>query len=302
MEPWIYLDGEFVSRSEAKVSVFDHGFLYGDGIFEGIRAYEGRVFKLDEHLERFHQSARAIALKLPLSGNELKEKILETLRKNELRDAYIRVVVSRGEGDLGLDPRNCPHPVLIIIADKIRLYPEELYEKGLEVVVASTRRNIPSALNARIKSLNYLNNILAKMEANLRDMPEAIMLTQDGYVAECTGDNIFIVRKGELITPPTWMGVLKGITRDVVLQLARDKGITTREEVFTTFCLYNCQECFLTGTAAEVIPVSRIDGRVVGQGKAGEITRTLIKAFGELTKKEGTPIYKEEKNGQNVLR
>lgn len=302
MEPWIYLDGEFVSRSEAKVSVFDHGFLYGDGIFEGIRAYGGRVFKLDEHLERLYQSARAIALKLPLSGNELKEKILETLRKNELRDAYIRVVVSRGEGDLGLDPRNCPHPVLIIIADKIRLYPEELYEKGLEVVVASTRRNIPSALNARIKSLNYLNNILAKMEANLRDMPEAIMLTQDGYVAECTGDNIFVVQKGELITPPTWMGVLKGITRDVVLQLARDKGIPAREEVFTAFCLYNCEECFLTGTAAEVIPVSRIDGRVVGQGKAGEITRTLIKAFGELTKKEGTPIYKEEKNGQNVLR
>ncbi len=288
---WIYLNGEYVSEEEAKISVFDHGFLYGDGVFEGIRAYGGKVFKLEEHLKRLYDSARAIALKIPLSKEEMKGKVLETLRRNKLKDAYIRLVVSRGKGDLGLDPLKCPHPEVIIIAHKISIYPEELYEKGLEVVVVSTRRNIPSALDPCVKSLNYLNNILAKIEANYKGVPEAIMLNKDGYVAECTGDNVFIVKNKVLITPPTWVGILKGITRDVVIHLARKEGISVREEVFTPAELYASDECFLTGTAAEVIPVTRVDGRIIGEGKVGEITKKLIRQFRRLTQTEGTPIY-----------
>lgn len=288
---WIYLDGEYVSEEEARISVFDHGFLYGDGVFEGIRAYEGRVFKLKEHLKRLYDSAKAIALKIPLSKEEMRDKVLETLRRNKLKDAYIRLIVSRGKGDLGLDPLKCPHPEVIIIAHRISIYPEELYEKGLEVVVVSTRRNIPSALNPCIKSLNYLNNILAKIEANCKSMPEAIMLNKDGYVAECTGDNIFIVRDKVLVTPPTWVGTLKGITRDVVIHLARKEGISVREEVFTPADLYVSNECFLTGTAAEIIPVTQVDERVIGEGKVGEITKKLMSEFRQLTQTEGTPIY-----------
>ena len=291
MEQWVYLNGKYLPREEAKISVFDHGFLYGDGVFEGVRAYEGKVFKLKEHLQRLFNSAKAISLNVPLSQEELQEKILETLRKNNLKNAYIRLVVSRGEGDLGLDPRKCPHPQVIIIADKISLYPEELYENGLEVIIASTRRNIPSALDVKIKSLNYLNNIMAKLEANLRETSEAIMLNQDGYVTECTGDNIFIVKGEELITPPSWIETLKGITRGVVIDLAKREGIPVREEPFTSFSLYTSDECFLSGTAAEIIPVTKIDGRVIGEGKAGKITRLLMKKFRQLTKKEGVPIY-----------
>jgi len=291
---WIYLNGEYVSEEEAKISVFDHGFLYGDGVFEGIRAYGGKVFKLEEHLKRLYDSARAIALKIPLSKEEMKGKVLETLRRNKLKDAYIRLVVSRGKGDLGLDPLKCPHPEVIIIAHKISIYPEELYEKGLEVVVVSTRRNIPSALDPCVKSLNYLNNILAKIEANYKGVPEAIMLNKDGYVAECTGDNVFIVKNKVLITPPTWVGILKGITRDVVIHLARKEGISVREEVFTPAELYASDECFLTGTAAEVIPVTRVDGRIIGEGKVGEITKKLIRQFHRLTQTEGTPIYESQ--------
>jgi len=289
---WIYLDGEYVSEEEARISVFDHGFLYGDGVFEGIRAYGGRVFKLEEHLKRLYDSAKAIALKIPLSKKEMRDKVLETLRRNKLKDAYIRLIVSRGKGDLGLDPLKCPHPEVIIIAHRISIYPEELYKKGLEVVVVSTRRNIPSALNPCIKSLNYLNNILAKIEANYNGMPEAIMLNKDGYVAECTGDNIFIVRDEVLVTPPTWVGTLKGITRDAVIHLARKEGISVREEVFTPADLYASDECFLTGTAAEIIPVTRVDGRVIGEGEVGEITKKLMSNFHRLTQTEGTPIYK----------
>jgi len=291
MEQWVYLNGEYLPQREAKISVFDHGFLYGDGVFEGIRAYEGKVFKLKEHLQRLFNSAKAISLNIPLSQQELQEKVLETLRKNNLKNAYIRLVISRGEGDLGLDPRKCPHPQVIIIADKIILYPDELYEKGLEVVIASTRRNIPSALDVKIKSLNYLNNILAKLEANLKGASEAIMLNQDGYVAECTGDNIFIVKGGELITPPSWIEILKGITRDVVIGLAKRERIRVREESFTPFSLYTSDECFLSGTAAEIIPVTKIDDRVIGEGKAGKITRLLMRKFRQLIKKEGVPIY-----------
>jgi len=291
MGEWVYLNGEFVRKNEAKISVFDHGFLYGDGVFEAMRAYGGRVFKLQSHLQRLWESAKAIALKIPLSREKLTEKVLETLRKNKLKDAYVRLVVSRGEGDLGLDPRKCPHPQIIIITDKISIYPEELYEKGLEIAVVSTRRNIPSALNPRIKSLNYLNNILAKIEVNLQGLPEAIMLNKDGYVAECTADNIFIVEGEALVTPPTWVGALKGITRGVVMELAQKEGISVQERTFTPAALYASDECFLTGTAAEVIPVTKVDGRAIGDGVAGPMTKRLIKKFRELTKKEGTPIY-----------
>ncbi|MEA1964028.1 MAG: branched-chain-amino-acid transaminase [Candidatus Aerophobetes bacterium] len=291
MSLWIYLDGKYVSKEEAKVSVFEHGFLYGDGVFEGIRAYGGKVFKLEEHLKRLYNSAKAISLEIPLSREDLKEKVLGTLRKNELKDAYIRLVVSRGEGDLGLDPRKCPHPQVIIITHKIALYSEELYEKGLEVIVSSTRKNIPAALDPRIKSLNYLNNILAKIEANIQGASEAIMLNKDGYIAECTGDNIFIVKEGTLITPPIWIGALEGITRNLILKLATKEGIPIKEEPFTISSLYTSEECFLTGTAAEIAPVTRIDKKTIGKGKAGKITQKLIKNFRQLTQSEGTPIY-----------
>lgn len=290
MSKWVYVSGEYVLKDKAKISVFDHGFLYGDGVFEGIRAYGGKVFRLEEHLQRLWESAGAIALEIPLARGQLKEKILESLRKNELKDAYIRLVVSRGKGDLGLDPRKCPQAELIIITDKISIYPQELYEKGLEVIIASTRRNIPSALNCRIKSLNYLNNILAKIEANREGMPEAIMLNKDGYIAECTGDNIFIVKEGKLATPPVWIGILSGITRDVVIEIAQKEGISIEENVFTPFALYSSDECFLTGTAAEVIPVTRVDGRTIGKGVAGPLTKRLMKKFRQLTQVEGTPI------------
>ncbi|RLE13939.1 branched-chain amino acid aminotransferase [Candidatus Aerophobetes bacterium] len=291
MGQWVYLNGEYLPQEAAKISVFDHGFLYGDGVFEGIRAYKGKVFKLNEHIQRLFNSAKAISLKIPLSQEKLKEKILEALRRNKLQDAYIRVVVSRGEGDLGLDPAKCPSPQLVIITDEISIYPEKLYEKGLEVVTSSIRRNNPSALDPRIKSLNYLNNILAKLEATSKGAPEAIMLNEDGYVAECTGDNLFIVEKGVLVTPPIWVGILKGITRDVVIELAKKEGIPVEEKVFTLFSVYTSDECFLTGTAAEVIPVTRVDGRVIGNGKVGPITRMLITKFRKLTEKEGVPIY-----------
>lgn len=290
MSRWVYVSGEYVLKDKAKISVFDHGFLYGDGVFEGIRVYGGRVFRLEEHLQRLWESARAISLEVPLSRAKLREKILETLRRNELRDAYIRLIVSRGKGDLGLDPGKCSQAELIIITDKISIYAEELYEKGLEVIIASTRRNIPSALNCRIKSLNYLNNILAKIEATQEEMPEAVMLNKDGYVAECTGDNIFIVKEEKLVTPPIWMGILKGITRDVVIELAQKEGIAVEENIFTPFALYNSDECFLTGTAAEVIPVTRVDGRTIGEGVAGPVTKKLMEKFRQLTKIEGTPI------------
>jgi branched-chain amino acid aminotransferase len=287
----IYLNGRLVPREEAKISVFDHGLLYGDGVFEGIRAYDGRVFRLSQHLDRLYESARAIALEIPLTKKEMEEAVIDTLRANSLKSGYVRLVVTRGEGDLGLDPRNCKQPSVFIIADKIELYPEELYKKGLELVTVATKRNIPEAIDPRIKSLNYLNNILAKIEAGLQNMPEAVMLNKDGYVAECTGDNIFIVKDSVLITPPFYVGVLAGITRQAVIELARDKlGLLVKEEVFTRFHLYNADECFLTGTAAEVIPVVKIDGRKIAGGEPGKITITLIREFRDLTKNEGVKI------------
>lgn len=289
----IYMNGELVPEEEAKVTVFDHGYLYGDGVFEGIRAYNGRVFKLTEHLERLYDSAKTIMLHIPIDLKEMEEAVLKTLRANQLYDAYIRLIVSRGCGDLGLDPTKCKSPNIVIIASKIQLYPEEFYQEGLEIATVPTRRNVSEGLNPRIKSLNYLNNILAKIEAKRMGLQEAIMLTSEGYVAECTGDNIFIVKDSKLITPPTHMGILKGITRDVVIHLAEKMGIKTSEEVFTRYDVFTAHECFLTGTAAEVIPVVKVDGRIIMDGRPGEITESLASAFADYVHSEGTTIYSQ---------
>jgi len=287
----IYCAGAFVPEEEAKVSVFDHGFLYGDGIFEGIRAYHGRVFKLKEHLDRLYNSALSIKLNIGITKEEMQEVVLETLRRNDMEEGYIRLVVSRGKGDLGLDPANCPQSAIYCIAGKIKIYDDALYNKGLPVKSLATRRNSPDALDPRIKSLNYLNNILAKLEANQAGVVEGIMLNQQGYVAEGTSDNIFIYRRGVLITPPLYAGALEGITRNTVMDLARELGIEAREELFTRYDLYAAEECFLTGTAAEVIPVISVDERVIGAGVPGEIFKKILVAFRELTKVDGPKIY-----------
>lgn len=287
----IYLNGRLVPAAEAVVSVFDHGLLYGDGVFEGIRAYNGRVFKLDEHLDRLFMSARAITLDIQMSKKELEKAVLDTLRANQIRDGYIRLVVTRGFGDLGLDPRKCPKPTVFCIADKIALYPEECYTRGLEVVTVSTRRNSPQALNGNIKSLNYLNNILAKIEATRANVSEAIMLNLEGFVTECTGDNIFFIKGGTLCTPPISIGALDGITRRCVMDLAKSLGLFVEEKLCTTYDLFTADEVFLTGTAAEVIPVVKIDSRDIGAAKPGPWTQKIIKSFRACTAKEGTPIY-----------
>ena len=283
----IYLDGKLVDKKDAKVSVFDHGLLYGDGVFEGIRSYNCLVFKLKEHIDRLYKSAQAILLKIPIKKEAMIKAIITTLKANRLRDAYIRVVVTRGEGDLGLDPRKCKMPSIFIITDKIVLYPKELYQKGLSIVTVPTPRNIPEALNPQIKSLNYLNNILAKIEAINFNAEEALMLNKDGLVAECTGDNVFMIKDRTLITPPTAMGVLAGITRQSALDLSPKLRLKTSEELITRYDLFNADEVFLTGTAAEIIPVVSIDGRIIGSGKPGKITLNLIKEFRKVTKLQG---------------
>ncbi len=286
----VYINGKFYDKEEAKISVFDHGLLYGDGVFEGIRSYNHRVFKLKEHIYRLYNSAKAIMLEIPMSKQEMEKAIIETLKVNNLSDAYIRVVVTRGAGDLGLDPRKCKSPSVIIITDKIVLYPQEYYENGLELITVSTRRNLPSAINPAIKSLNYLNNIFAKIEAIKAGCEEAIMLNKDGYVAECTGDNIFIVKNKVLITPPIYIGALPGITRETVIEIAKKKlNLEVLEEVFTVYHIYTADECFLTGTAAEVIPVVKVDSRIINDGKPGEITKQIIKEFKLLTQTSGVP-------------
>lgn len=286
----IYLDGEFVPKERATVSVFDHGLLYGDGVFEGIRAYNGRVFRLDEHLRRLHDSARAIRLTIPLSVGEIEEVVLDTLRKNHIRDGYVRLVVTRGVGDLGLNPERCPKATVFCIADTIALYPPRYYDEGLTVVTAATRRNAPDALNPRIKSLNYLNNILAILDGQAAGAQEVIMLSQEGYVVECSGDNIFLVRGDRLVTPPIHAGALDGITRAAVIELAHEMGVPIQETVFTLYDVYTADECFLTGTAAEVVSVVTADGRQIGDGKPGAMTGKLREAFRELTRRTGTPI------------
>jgi len=292
----VYIDGEFVPEEQAKISVFDHGLLYGDGVFEGIRAYDGYVFKLDKHLDRLYNSAKAIMLEIPLSREEMEEAILETLRVNKLSSSYIRPIVTRGVGDLGIDPRRCTgKPTVIIIARPWKsLYPEELYQKGLRAIVASTRAKPPESLPPSIKSLNYLANIMAKLEANVWGADEAIMLDIRGNVAEGTADNIFVVKEGVLITPPVTTN-LPGITRETIIALAQKNGYDVCEEYFGVASLYMADECFITGTAAEVAPVVEIDGRKIGDGKPGQITIQLRRKFKELTGKPetGTPIYKE---------
>lgn len=287
----IYIDGKFYNERDAKISVFDHGLLYGDGLFEGIRAYQGRIFKLKEHIDRLHCSARSILLRLPLTSRELTAAIIATCRQNRLRDAYIRLVVTRGIGTLGLNPNRCKRPSVIIIAGKITLYPAAFYERGMEIITVPTTRNLHSALNPAIKSLNYLNNVLAKIEANNGGCEEAIMLNAEGFVAECTGDNLFIVKDGRLLTPPLSAGALYGITRQVVVELAAETGRKAIESNLTRYDLFNADECFLTGTAAELVPVVKIDGRVIGNGKPGRVTRGLMAQYRALTKVSGEPIY-----------
>ena len=289
----VYIDGEFLPQEDAKISVFDHGLLYGDGVFEGIRSYQGRVFKLDEHLQRLYDSAKAIMLQIPISIEDMQEAVLETLRRNQLHDAYIRLVVTRGVGDLGLDPDKCPVPTIFIIADKITLYPPNFYEDGLEIITVSVRRNYAEAISPRIKSLNYLNNILAKIEGKQAGVEEVLMLNAEGYVVECSGDNIFFLKDNAIVTPPTHLGILEGVTRNTVIDLARELGITVEEKVFTRHDLYTAEECFLTGTAAEVIPVVKIDQRIVGNGHPGTVTQKLIEEFHHVTNVLGTPIYPE---------
>ncbi len=282
--PLIWLDGKLRPKSDASVSVYDHGLLYGDGVFEGIRQYNGRVFQKDAHLKRLFESAHGIRLTIPYSVEQLGQALEETLAANKLRDCYIRLVVTRGVGYLGVSPKNCKTPVTFIIADTIQMYSEETYKTGMAIIVASTVRNHPNALSPKIKSLNYLNNVLAKWEAIDANVSEAVMLNHLGYVCECTGDNIFIIKNGELLTPPEDSGILVGITRQVVMGLARSAGIPVAEKNMTRQDLYTADECFLTGTGAEVNPVTRIDSRNIGAGKPGLITQRLIKAFHEFVR------------------
>lgn len=278
----IYITGKFYDKEDAKISVYDHGLLYGDGVFEGMRSYSGKVFRLQEHLDRLYESARAICLEIPMSKSDMEKATYDTLQKNNLVDAYIRLVVTRGAGSLGLDPNKTSDPQVIIIADSISLYPAEFYEKGLKIITASTIRNHPAALSPRIKSLNYLNNIMAKIEGLQAGCIEALMLNHKGEVAECTGDNIFIVKKGVLMTPPKDAGILEGITRNAILDLAKKLGIIAFEQTMTRHDLFVAEECFLTGSAAEVIPVVTIDGRPIGHGAVGPVTRQLLDAFKKL--------------------
>ena len=287
----IFLDGKFVPESEAKISVFDHGLLYGDGIFEGIRFYNGRVFRLEEHTDRLWDSARSICLEIPMSKEAMDEALLETIRQNGLRDGYIRQIVTRGIGNLGLNPAQCKRPSVIIIATTIALYPEEAYRTGLTVVTCATRRMNAAALNPAVKSLNYLNNVMARIEANLAGADEALMLNDAGNVAECTADNVFVIKKGKVFTPPITAGALRGITRGVAIEVAEELGLEVVETDITRHDVFIADECFLTGTAAEVIPVIKADGRVIGTGKAGPLTGKIIARFRELVRETGTPIY-----------
>ncbi|MBI5772406.1 MAG: branched-chain-amino-acid transaminase [Verrucomicrobia bacterium] len=286
----IYIDGKFFGERDAKVSVFDHGLLYGDGVFEGIRAYHGRVFKLQEHIDRLYYSAKAILLTIPMTPAAMMRAVVETCRKNRIRDGYIRLVVTRGVGNLGLNPSNCKKPSVICIAGKIQVYPAETYERGVSIVTVATTRNLVSALNPAIKSLNYLNNILAKIEANNAGAEDGILLNAEGFVAECTVQNIFIVKNIKLFTPPLSAGALYGITRETVIELAEQGGWPVSEPNLTRYDLYCADECFATGTGAEIMPITKIDGRVIGTGKPGKVTRNLMERYHALTKTSGEPI------------
>jgi branched-chain amino acid aminotransferase len=289
-EPLIYIDGEYYPKGEAKVSVYDHGLLYGDGIFEGIRCYNGNVFRLKQHIDRLYDSARAIALDIPASKEEMTKIVVETLRKNNLKDAYIRLVVTRGVGDLGLDPKKCPKASIICIAQSFAPLYGDLYEKGICVVTVGTRRIAWDAVDVKAKTLNYLNNIMGKIQANLAGCDEALMLNTLGHVAEGTGDNIFIVKDGKLYTPPTGSGILKGITRGAILEIAKKKGIETEEKELTPFDVYTADEAFMTGTAAEVIPIIKLDSRQIGDGNPGKTTKLLMGEFTKIREKDGDKV------------
>lgn len=293
-DQWIYLGGEFVNKNEAVVSVYDHGFLYGDGVFEGIRVYEGNIFKLEEHLNRLYDSAKSIMLHIPHEKEELEEIIAETVRKNQLETAYIRVVISRGAGNLGLDPASCSNPRVVVIAEALALFPKELYERGVRLASVSSRRNRPDVLPPQVKSLNYLNNILVKMEANQAGVDEALMLNDQGYVTEGSADNIFIVKNGTILTPPTYLGALEGITRNAIIDLANDKGYEMKEQPFTRHDVYVADEVFLTGTAAEVIAVVEVDQRKIGDGTPGVVTSHLLSEFRKVTTTDGFKVYSKD--------
>ncbi len=286
----IFMNGQLVDEADAKVSVFDHGLLYGDGVFEGIRIYNGRVFMLEEHVERLYDSSKAICLDVGMSPTEMIDAVVKTCLANGLTNGYIRLLVTRGKGTLGLNPFLCENASVIVIAADIQLYPEELYEEGLKLVTLGTTRNIPEALNPRIKSLNYLNNVMGKIEAINSGVMEGIMLNAQGYVAEATGDNIFALRKNKLVTPPSWCGALEGITRNKCMELAEEMGLDVREDVVSRYDLYTADEVFLTGTAAEIIAVTEIDSRTIGAGTPGETTRELEKRFRAFANNNGTPI------------
>ncbi len=287
----IYIDGEWHDREAAKVSVFDHGLLYGDGVFEGIRVYNRRIFRLDRHLERLYASAQALALRVPLARDEMAAAVREAVRRNRQQDGYIRLVVTRGAGDLGIDPLTCPRPCIIIIVTGIRVYPRELYSTGVKVITSATRQVSHEAFDPRVKSLNYLKNVLAKIDAQRAGAHEAIMLNSAGFIAECTADNLFVVRRGRLLTPSPQDGALEGVTRGTVLELAAEAGIQAGEAHLARFDVYTADECFLTGTGAEVMPVAELDGRLIADGRAGPITRQLTEAFHALVRHEGEPVW-----------
>lgn len=296
----IYLNGHYVDKSKAVISVFDHGFLYGDGVFEGIRVYSGNIFRVDEHIDRLYESAHSIMLTIPYSKEEFKQIIVNTVCKNDLSSAYIRVVVSRGAGDLGLDPKNCPEPTVIVIAEALSIYSNELYKNGLKLASVANRRSRPDVLNPQIKSLNYLNNILVKLASVQADADEALILNDQGYVTEGSADNIFIVKKGKIITPPIYLGVLEGVTRNVIIEIANRLGYQMEEKPFTLHDVYVADEVFLTGTAAEVIPVVIVDRREIGDGTPGEVTKHLLGSFRELVLTDGVQCYPVKKDSVEV--
>ncbi|MDM5298974.1 branched-chain-amino-acid transaminase [Bacillus pumilus] len=295
-EQWIFLNDELVKKEDAKISVYDHGFLYGDGVFEGIRVYNGNIFRMKEHLDRLYDSAKSIMLNIPYSLEELTEKMIHTVERNGLKDAYIRLVVSRGAGDLGLDPNNCGRANTVIIVEPLAIFPKHLYKTGIDIVTVPTRRNRPDVLSPKVKSLNYLNNILVRIEAHMAGVSEALMLNDQGYVAEGSADNVFIYKKGKLYTPPGYIGALEGITRNVIMEIAEDFGYEVKEEPFTRHDVYTAEEVFLTGTAAEVIAVVKVDGRIIGEGKPGFHTNKLLDQFRKRVVEEGEKVVFTDEN------
>ncbi|MBD8068885.1 branched-chain-amino-acid transaminase [Bacillus sp. PS06] len=299
-DQWIYLGDQFVKKEDAKISVYDHGFLYGDGVFEGIRVYDGNIFKMEEHMKRLYNSAKSILLTVPYTPDELTKIICEAVAKNNHRDAYIRVVISRGVGDLGLDPNKCKKANVVVIVEPLAIFPKHLYDTGLEIITVASRRNRPDVLSPQVKSLNYLNNVLVRIEAHLANVSEALMLNDQGYVAEGSADNVFIIKDGKLFTPPSYVGALEGITRNAIMEIAKEQGYEVLQEPFTRHDVYTADEVFLTGTAAEVIAVVKVDGRVIGEGVPGEHTKSLLKDFRAKVVQDGVKVYELQDNANAV--